>query len=104
LPVCPAATFTDFYAQGTTFSGTPPVITDLRPPFKAKNLYASFHVCLSRFRTWQHVMLLRPLWDECGKAEEQSSLLRKLRPSTALAEERHRLLQLAAKQAAERRM
>ena len=78
FPFMPAVVGTDYFAQGATFGSN--VVVDLTPPPGAKNLFANFHVALSRFRTMEHVKLLRPLWSEEEKAWRIVAILRAVQP------------------------
>jgi hypothetical protein len=58
----PDIAFTDFFAQGATFSRDKTYVLDLRPPnASAKNL-SSVVVAMGRLRTFDALTLLLPLW------------------------------------------
>jgi hypothetical protein len=80
----PDIAFTDFFAQGATFSRDKTYVLDLRPPnASAKNL-SSVVVAMSRVRTFDALTLLLPLWprgaDKVAREKAKESLRRAWQP------------------------
>jgi hypothetical protein len=60
--IIPDIAFTDFFAQGATFSRSTTYVLDLRPPNASAKIFSSVVVAMSRLRTFDALTLLLPHW------------------------------------------
>lgn len=97
LPLGEGYVVTDYFSQGMTFASPPPhFIAHLNPP-KGPWSGASFYVVLSRFRTWDDIHHLLPLWKNeeektsvidqiCNKAKRSDTAVEEIRRLDAIAQ------------------
>ena len=91
---------TDYWCQGATFEGDLPVVMDLSTYCTKKGGHflsrANVYVALTRYRSLDHVYLLRPLWrNEAERREFLGRARELLKVDEALQAEDERLRRLA---------
>jgi hypothetical protein len=80
MPLAEARVHTDYYSQGMSFKGDKWIV-DMRVPSDGQFHRASILVILTRYSSWDDVILLHPLWP-AGDADERQRVIDKYYATT----------------------
>lgn len=85
IPLGEGYAVTDYYTQGMSFNEDC-WVAHITPPPGGKMQRASMFVLLSRFRSWKHVRILLPLWNESTTASKKAAIVDRFLTMTRLPE------------------
>ena len=98
IPITPAYAVTDYYIEGATISPTQRYLIHPDPPPDGHWNIASLYVMLTRYKSWDYVSLLKPLWSTDSQIERKQlidTIYKKINNNKQLKEQRAELNRLA---------